>query len=146
MKRIFLFLATNLAIFLVLNIAQHLLGVGRILAGQGANLGLNALRIFAAVLGFGGPLISLAVSKWTAKCMVGARVIGTPHTPGGQWPMAMVRRQAEPAGIGMPGVGIDAAPDMNAFATGASRNNALVAVSTALLDRLRREEVAATRP
>lgn len=143
MKRIFLFLATNLAIIVVLSITLRLLGVERILDAQGANLDLNALLIFAAVLGFGGSLISLAMSKWTAKRMVGARVIETPRTPTEQWLVATVRRQAEQAGIGMPEVAIYDAPDVNAFATGASRNNALVAVSTGLLNRMGREEVEA---
>ena len=143
MKRIFLFLATNLAIIVVLSITLRLLGVERILDAQGANLDLNALLIFAAVLGFGGSLISLAMSKWTAKRMVGAQVIETPRTPTEQWLVATVRRQAEQAGIGMPEVAIYDAPDVNAFATGASRNNALVAVSTGLLNRMGREEVEA---
>ena len=143
MKRIFLFLATNLAIIVVLSITLRLLGVERILDAQGANLDLNALLIFAAVLGFGGSLISLAMSKWTAKRMVGAQVIETPRTPTEQWLVATVRRQAEQAGIGMPEVAVYDAPDVNAFATGASRNNALVAVSTGLLNRMGREEVEA---
>jgi len=143
MKRISLFLVTNLAIIVVLSITLRLLGVERILDEQGANLDLNALLIFAAVLGFGGSLISLAMSKWTAKRMVGAQVIGTPRTPTEQWLVATVRRQAEQAGIGMPEVAVYDAPDVNAFATGASRNHALVAVSTGLLDRMGREEVEA---
>ncbi|HEY9198740.1 MAG TPA: M48 family metalloprotease, partial [Gammaproteobacteria bacterium] len=133
MKRILLFLATNLAIVVVLSITLRLLGVERILDEQGVGLDLNALLIFSAVLGFGGSLISLAISKWTAKRMVGARVIETPRTPDEQWLVATVRRQAERAGIGMPEVAIYDAPDVNAFATGATRNSALVAVSTGLL-------------
>jgi heat shock protein HtpX len=143
MKRIFLFLITNLAIVVVLSITLRLLGVERILDEQGVGLNLNALLIFAAVFGFGGSLLSLALSKWTAKHMVGAQVIETPRTPDEQWLVAMVRRQAEQAGIGMPKVAIYDAPDVNAFATGASSNNALVAVSTGLLNRMQREEVEA---
>ncbi len=143
MKRIFLFLATNLAIVVVLSITLRLLGVERILDEQGVGLNLNALLIFAAVFGFGGSLISLVISKWTAKRMVGAQVIETPRTPDEQWLVATVRRQAEKAGIGMPEVAIYDAPDVNAFATGASRNNALVAVSTGLLNRMQRDEVEA---
>ncbi|HWS02120.1 MAG TPA: protease HtpX [Gammaproteobacteria bacterium] len=143
MKRIFLFLATNLAIVVVLSITLRLLGVERILDEQGTGLNLNALLIFAAVFGFGGSLISLAISKWSAKRMVGAQVIETPRTPDEQWLVATVRRQAEKAGIGMPEVAIYDAPDVNAFATGASRNNALVAVSTGLLNRMQRDEVEA---
>jgi heat shock protein HtpX len=143
MKRIFLFLATNLAIVVVLSITLRLLGVERILDEQGTGLNLNALLIFAAVFGFGGSLISLAISKWSAKRMVGAQVIDTPRTPDEQWLVATVRRQAQQAGIGMPEVAIYDAPDVNAFATGASRNNALVAVSTGLLNRMQREEVEA---
>jgi len=143
MKRIFLFLATNLAIVVVQSITLRLLGVERILDEQGTGLNLNALLIFAAVFGFGGSLISLAISKWSAKRMVGAQVIETPRTPDEQWLVATVRRQAQQAGIGMPEVAIYDAPDVNAFATGASRNNALVAVSTGLLNRMQREEVEA---
>ncbi len=143
MKRIFLFLVTNLAIVVVLSITLRLLGVERILDEQGTGLNLNALLIFAAVIGFGGSLISLAISKWSAKRMVGAQVIETPRTPDEQWLVATVRRQAEQAGIGMPEVAIYDAPDVNAFATGASRNNALVAVSTGLLNRMQRDEVEA---
>ncbi len=101
------------------------------------------MLIFSAVIGFGGSLISLAMSKWTAKRMVGAQVIETPRTPTEQWLVATVRRQAEQAGIGMPEVAIYDAPDVNAFATGASRNKALVAVSTGLLSRMTQEEAEA---
>ena len=143
MKRILLFLATNLAIVVVLSITLRLLGVERILDQQGVGLDINALLIFSAVLGFGGSLISLAMSKWTAKRMVGAQVIETPRTPTEQWLVATVRRQAEQAGIGMPEVAIYDAPDVNAFATGASRNSALVAVSTGLLRSMTQEEAEA---
>ena len=143
MKRIFLFLATNIAIVLVLSVTLRLLGVERILDQEGVDLNLNALLVFSAVIGFGGSLISLAISKWTAKRMTGARVIETPRTPDEQWLVATVRRQAQQAGIAMPEVAIYDAPDVNAFATGPTRNNALVAVSTGLLNNMRREEVEA---
>ena len=143
MKRIVLFLATNLAIVVVLSITLRLLGVERILDEQGVGLDLNALLVFAAVIGFGGSLISLAISKWTAKRMVGAQVIETPRTPTEQWLVATVRRQAQQAGIGMPEVAVYDAPEVNAFATGASRNNALVAVSTGLLNRMTQDEAEA---
>jgi heat shock protein HtpX len=143
MKRIFLFLATNIAIVLVLSVTLRLLGVERILDEQGVGLDVNALLVFSAVLGFGGSLISLAISKWTAKRMTGARVIETPRGADEQWLVATVRRQAQQAGIAMPEVAIYDAPDINAFATGPTRNNALVAVSTGLLANMRREEVEA---
>ncbi|MCK5639607.1 MAG: protease HtpX, partial [Gammaproteobacteria bacterium] len=143
MKRIFLFLATNLAIVLVLSITLRLLGVERILDEQGVNLNLQALLVFAAVFGFGGSLISLAISKWTAKRMTGAKVIGQPGSEMEQWLMATVNRQASLAGIGMPEVAIYQSPDVNAFATGASRNNALVAVSSGLLANMSRDEAEA---
>jgi len=140
-KRIILFLATNLAIVLVLSITMRLLGVEPYLNANGLNLG--SLLIFAAVMGMGGSFISLAISKWTAKRMVGARVIETPETPGEIWLVDTVRRQAQIAGIGMPEVAIFESPDPNAFATGMSKNNALVAVSTGLLQNMRKEEVEA---
>lgn len=143
MKRIFLFLATNIAIVLVLSVTLRLLGVERILDEQGVGLNLQALLAFAAVIGFGGSLMSLAISKWTAKHMTGAQVIETPRNATESWLVDTVRRQAERAGIGMPEVAIYDAPDINAFATGASRNNALVAVSTGLLNNMTREEAEA---
>lgn len=143
MKRVFLFLATNLAIIVVLSITLRLLGVERILDEQGVGLDLNALLIFAAVFGFGGALISLALSKWTAKRLTGAQVISNPRTPTEIWLVETVRRLAKQAGIGMPEVAIYDAPEVNAFATGASRNNALVAVSTGLLQSMTRDEAEA---
>ena len=132
MKRIALFLATNLAIVLVLSISMRLLGVEPYLNEQGLNL--NALLVFAAVLGFGGAFISLALSKWTAKRMSCAVVIEQPRTATEVWLMIeTVRRQAHAAGIGMPEVAVFDAPEINAFATGMSRNNSLVAVSSGLL-------------
>lgn len=143
MKRVALFLITNIAIVLVLSVTLRLLGVERILDEQGVGLDLRALLIFAAVIGFGGSLISLAISKWSAKRMTGAQVIEQPRNSTEQWLMQTVQRQAELAGIGMPEVAIYNAPDVNAFATGASRNNALVAVSSGLLSSMSREEAEA---
>ena len=143
MKRIFMFLATNLAIVLVLGITLRLLGFERILDEQGAGLDINSLLMFAAVFGFGGSFISLAISKWMAKRSTGAKVIETPGNATEQWLVSTVRRQAEAAGIGMPEVAIYDAPDVNAFATGMSRNNALVAVSSGLLQAMNKDEAEA---
>jgi len=143
MKRTLLFLGTNLAIVVVLSITLRLLGVERILDQQGMGLDLTALLVFAAVFGFGGSFLSLAISKWTAKRMTGARVIEQPRDATEQWLLATVRVQAGHAGIPMPEVAIYDAPDINAFATGPSRRSALVAVSTGLLRGMRREEAEA---
>ena len=143
MKRVFLFLATNLAIVMVLGISMRLLGFEGILDQQGVDLDLNSLLIFAAVFGFGGSFISLMLSKWTAKRFTGAQVIETPQNAVEHWLVDTVRRQAEKAGIGMPEVAIYNAPDVNAFATGMSRNNALVAVSSGLLNAMTQEEAEA---
>ncbi len=143
MKRIALFVITNLAIVFMLSIVLHLLGVDRILNAQGTGLNMNALLVSSAVIGFGGSLISLAMSKWSAKRMTGARVIESPSSSTEFWLVETVRRQAQQAGIGMPEVAIYEAPDVNAFATGMSRNNALVAVSSGLLQSMTREEAEA---
>ncbi len=143
MKRVFLFIITNLAIVFVLSIVLSLLGVGRILDEQGVGLDMYNLIVFAAVFGFGGSLISLAISKWTAKRLTGARVIKQPSNEVEAWLVQTVRKQAEIAGIGMPEVAIYDAPDVNAFATGARRDNALVAVSTGLLRSMNRDEAEA---
>ena len=143
MKRIMLFLATNLAIIVVLSISLRILGVERILDEQGVGLDLSSLLIFAAVFGMGGSFLSLAISKWTAKRFTGARVIERPANEAEQWLVATVQRQAQQAGIGMPEVAIYDSPDVNAFATGASRNKALVAVSTGLLGSMSRDEAEA---
>lgn len=143
MKRIFLFLGTNLAVLVVFSMTMRLLGVERLLDVQGVNLDYNALLIYAAVLGFSGALISLAISKWTAKRITGARVIREPANPAERWLVKTVAGQAERAGIGMPEVAVYDAPDLNAFATGARRNNALVAVSSGLLKQMTRGEVEA---
>lgn len=143
MKRIFLFLTTNLAVLAVLSVTLRLLGVERILDEQGVGLDINSLVIFAAVLGFGGSLISLFISKWTAKRMMGLQMIETPANRVEEWLVDTVRRQAEQAGIGMPEVAIYQGAEMNAFATGWNRNNALVAVSSGLLQQMDRSEVEA---
>ena len=141
-KRIFLFLVTNLAVVVVLGIVLRLLGIDSYLAAQGG-LDYNALLVFASVFGFGGAFISLAMSKWSAKHMTGAVVIEEPRNEVERWLVETVRRQAQMAGIGMPEVAIYDAPDANAFATGMNKNNALVAVSTGLLQKMSRDEVEA---
>ena len=141
MKRIFLFMVTNLAILLVLSITLRLLGVDRILDAEGSGMDFNSLLIMAAVIGFGGSLVSLAMSKWSAKRMTGAVVIEQPSDPTERWLVETVQRQAGLAGIGMPEVAIYDAPDVNAFATGMNRNDALVAVSTGLLQNMRKDEI-----
>jgi len=142
-KRIVLFLVTNLAVLFVLNITMRLLGVDRMLAQSGGGLDLSALLVFAGVIGFGGSLISLAMSKWSAKFLTGARVIDDPQNSAERWLVETVRRLAQQANIGMPDVAIYQAPDINAFATGMNRNSALVAVSTGLLDNMTRDEAEA---
>jgi heat shock protein HtpX len=142
-KRIVLFLITNLAILFILNITMRILGVDRMLAQSGGGLDLGALLVFAGVIGFGGSLISLALSKWSAKFMTGAKVIDDPRTEAEHWLVETVRRQAQQANIGMPEVAIYDAPDVNAFATGMNRNSALVAVSTGLLNSMTRDEAEA---
>jgi heat shock protein HtpX len=141
MKRVFLFLMTNLAVMVTLSIVASLLGVNRYITAQGMNFG--ALLGFAAVFGFGGALISLAMSKWSAKSATGAQVITNPANAQERWLVETVQRQAAAAGIGMPEVAIFPSAEVNAFATGMSRNNALVAVSAGLLDRMTREEAEA---
>jgi heat shock protein HtpX len=126
---------------LVLSITLRLLGVDRMLDEQGVGINYNSLLVMAAVIGFGGSLISLAMSKWTAKRMTGAVVIEQPSDPTERWLVETVRRQAERVGIGMPEVAIYEAPDMNAFATGMNRNEALVAVSTGLLQAMTKDEI-----
>ncbi len=140
MKRIFLFVLTNLAVVLVLGVVASLLGVNRYLTANGLNL--PALLGFALIMGFGGAFISLLISKPVAKWSAGVRVIEQPQNADEAWIVETVRRFADKAGIGMPEVGIfDGEP--NAFATGAFKNNSLVAVSTGLLQGMTREEVEA---
>ncbi|MEO6697220.1 MAG: protease HtpX [Gammaproteobacteria bacterium] len=143
MKRIFLFAVTNIAVLLVLSIVMRLFGVDTALEQQGGGLNLQGLLIMAAVFGMGGSFISLAMSKWSAKRMTGARVIEQPGNPTERWLMETVKRQAQKAGIGMPEVAVFDAPEPNAFATGMNRNSALVAVSTGLLNAMSQDEVEA---
>lgn len=143
MKRIALFLVTNLAVVLVLSVTLRLLGVDTMLDEQGVGIDFNSLLIFSAVFGFAGSLFSLAISKWSAKRMMGVRVIDQPRNADETWLVETVRRQAQAAGIGMPEVGVFEAAEMNAFATGARRNSALVAVSTGLLNGMSQREAEA---
>lgn len=143
MKRVALFLATNIAVLLVLAIVLQLLGVDSLLDEQGVDLDLRALLIFSAVYGMGGSFISLAMSKWMAKRATGAQVIREPRTQAEMWLVETVGKHAKAAGIGMPEVAIFDSPDPNAFATGMFRNNALVAVSTGLLRLMSKEEAEA---
>ncbi len=142
MKRIFLFILTNIAVLAVINITLRLLGVDRVLDESGA-INFSALMILSAVIGFSGSIVSLLMSKWMAKKSVGAHVIENPQDPTERWLVETVKRQAQAAGIGMPEVAIYDAPDVNAFATGWNRNNALVAVSTGLLHAMSRDEAEA---
>jgi heat shock protein HtpX len=141
-KRIFLFLLTNVLVVAVAMLVLNLLGVGNLHDGHGG-MNLGSLAIFALVWGFVGSFISLAMSKWMAKQSVGAVVIENPSTPTERWLVDTVRRQAQKAGIGMPEVAMYESPEPNAFATGMSRNNALVAVSTGLLENMTQDEVEA---
>ena len=143
MKRIFLFLLTNIAILLVLSVTLRLLGVERILNEEGTGLNLQSLLVFAAVIGFGGSFISLFISKWMAKRATGAHVIEIPANTTERWLVDTVQRQAQRAGIGMPEVAIYDAPEINAFATGWNKNAALVAVSTGLLNNMSQDEAEA---
>ena len=143
MKRIFLFLLTNIAVMLVLSVTLRLLGVDRILDQSGTGLNFTALLVMSAVVGFGGSLFSLLISKWMAKRSTGAHVIESPSNEAERWLFATVQRQAQQAGIGMPEVAIYEAPEINAFATGWNRNSALVAVSTGLLENMQQSEAEA---
>ena len=134
-KRVALFLATNLAVLALVSVVMSILGVN---ANQ-----FGGLLVMAALFGFGGSLVSLLLSKWMAKRATGAHVIDTPRNEAEQWLLATVRRQAQQAGIGMPEVAIYDAPEINAFATGANRNKALVAVSTGLLRAMERDQAEA---
>lgn len=134
-KRVTLFLATNLAVLALVSIVMSILGVNP--------QQFSGLLVMAALFGFGGSIVSLLMSKWIAKRTTGAHVIEQPRNEAEQWLLATVRRQAEAAGIGMPEVAIYDAPEINAFATGANRNNALVAVSTGLLRAMNRDEAEA---
>lgn len=141
--RILLFLATNLAIIVVASITFRLLGFESILAANGVDLDVTALLVFCALIGFGGSFVSLLLSKWLAKRSTGAQVIDQPRNGTERWLLETVARQAKAAGIGMPEVAIFPAAEPNAFATGASRNKALVAVSAGLLENMQPDEVEA---
>ncbi len=140
MKRVVLFLLTNLAVLVVLSIVTNLLGLNRALAENGLNLG--ALLVFSAIIGFGGAFISLLISKTIAKWSTGAQVISEPRSEGETWLLATVKKLADRAGVAMPEVAIYEG-EPNAFATGAFKNSALVAVSTGLLNAMSREEIEA---
>jgi heat shock protein HtpX len=142
MMRIFLFLATNLAVIAVASITLSLLGVGSYLE-QGNNLNLNNLLAFCLVFGMAGSIVSLLISKWMAKRSMGVQVIDQPQNASEQWLYSTVKELSDKAGIGMPEVGIFNSAAPNAFATGWNKNNALVAVSTGLLQRMNKDEVAA---
>lgn len=141
--RIFLFLATNAAILLAISIIFHFLGLGTFLDRQGVYLNLDALLLISGIIGMTGSVISLALSKWMAKTSMGVHVIEHPQNATERWLIDTVRRHAQGAGIGMPEVGIFNSPDPNAFATGMNRNDALVAVSTGLLQTMDSDEVEA---
>ena len=143
MKRIFLFLVTNIAIMLVITVIINIFGLGQILDAQGVHIELGQLLMLSAVVGMTGSFISLAMSKTMAKHSTGAYVIEQPRNEQEQWLLSTVQRQANAAGIGMPEVAIYDAPDINAFATGMFRNDALVAVSTGLLRGMTRDEAEA---
>ena len=141
--RIILFLATNIAVLVLVSIVFNVLGLGGILAENGVDLNLGALLVMCAVFGFGGSLISLFLSKWMAKRGTGTRIIEQPANRDEQWLVSTVQELAREAGIGMPEVGIFPSQASNAFATGWNRNSALVAVSEGLLQRFSREEARA---
>jgi heat shock protein HtpX len=143
MKRILLFLATNIAVLLVLSIVLRLLGVDSFLDKSGTGLNMYSLLVFSAVFGFGGSFISLAMSKWMAKRMMGAQVITNPRSAAEIWLVETVKKLATMDHIGMPEVAIFDSPSPNAFATGMNKNKALVAVSTGLLNAMNKEEVEA---
>jgi heat shock protein HtpX len=143
MTRIFLFLATNAAIMVLISIVFQIFGIEGILAENGVDLNLKALLVMSAVIGFGGSFISLAMSKFLAKRSMGVKIIEQPANSSEQWLLSTVQRQAQQAGIGMPEVGIFDSPEPNAFATGMRRNSALVAVSAGLLQNMNNDEVEA---
>ena len=143
MQRILLFLLTNIAIMVILSITLRILGVDSLLMQNGSDLNINALVIFSGVFGFGGAFISLAISKWMAKRMTGAKVITSPSNNIEKWLIETVKKQSKAVGIKIPEVAIFPSNQMNAFATGASKNNALVAVSQGLLDNMTQGEIEA---
>ena len=143
MQRVLLFLATNFAILIVLSIAMQVLGIDDMLAASNAGFNTEGILAFSALFGFGGAFLSLAISKFMAKRTMGVRIIEQPSNDTERWIKSTVERFANQSNIGMPEVGIFDQPQPNAFATGMSRNNALVAVSTGLLHHMDRDEVEA---
>jgi heat shock protein HtpX len=143
MMRILLFLATNIAVMIVISILFNLLGLGSYLNAQGTGIDLGALLMMSAVIGVTGSVISLAMSKMMAKRSMGVQIIDQPQNQTEKWLYDVVEKQAQKVGIGMPEVGIFQAPVANAFATGMSRNSSLVAVSTGLLQSMKPDEVEA---
>jgi len=143
MKRVLLFLATNLAIIVVASITMSLLGVGSFLDETGTGLDLQALLIFCFIFGMAGSFISLLLSKKIAKWTMKVNIIDKPRNSNEEWLMRIVEKQAREAGIGMPEVGIFQAQQANAFATGANRNKALVAVSSGMMQRFDKDEIEA---
>jgi heat shock protein HtpX len=141
MKRIVLFLATNIAVLVVASVILQVFGIEDLLRQQGIGTNLTSLLLFAAVFGMTGSFISLLMSKKAAKWQTGAKVIGEPRSDAERWLFQTVQRHASASGIDMPEVAVYDSPAPNAFATGARRNSALVAVSTGLLQSMRREEV-----
>jgi heat shock protein HtpX len=141
--RILLFLGTNIAVLVLASITFRVLGLEQFMYQQGVGINMTGMLIFAAMFGMGGSFFSLLISKWMAKRSTGAQVIGQPRNQSERWLVDTVKDLAQKAGIGMPEVAVFASPQPNAFATGASKNNALVAVSTGLLDNMRPEEVRA---
>ena len=142
MKRIGLFLLTNIAVILVLSVVAHLFGLNQYLEADGT-LNLTTLLLFCAIFGMGGSFISLLMSKWVALKMTGAQIIENPRSSQEMWLVNTVKRQAQAAGIGTPDVAVYNAPEPNAFATGSNKNKALVAVSTGLLTHMSQDEVEA---
>ncbi len=143
MTRLFLFLATNIAIVALISITFQLLGIEGLLMQNGVDMNMNALLVMSAVIGFGGSFISLAMSKWSAKRSMGVQIISDPKLPQEKWLVDIVARQAKEAGINAPEVGIFQSEAINAFATGMNRNNALVAVSTGLIKTMSTDEAEA---
>ncbi|RLW66692.1 MAG: zinc metalloprotease HtpX [gamma proteobacterium symbiont of Stewartia floridana] len=143
MMRIALFLGTNMAILALISITFRLLGIEGLLMQNGVDLDINALLVYSAVIGFSGSLISLFISKWMAKRSMGVQIIENPGNEVERWLVATVESQAQRAGIGMPEVGIFNHASPNAFATGWNKNDALVAVSTGLMQQMNRDEVEA---
>jgi heat shock protein HtpX len=141
MKRIFLLIATNFAVLLLLSLVMQVFGIDDWLARRGTDY--QSALVIAAIFGFGGAFVSLAISKWTAKMAMGVKVITQPSDEAERWLIDTVRSHAQKAGIGMPEVGIFDSPDPNAFATGPTRNSSLVAVSTGLFRTMRRDEIEA---